>query len=136
VDGSKLDLVLIARRGSERGGTRFLHRGIDEKGNVANFVELEQIVIRERAQNERSELYSYTQVRGTFPFFWTQPNVSKFVIEKDVQVALPYFEKHIQMLFDRYCNQAEDSMTKKILSMNLVKDTEGDKERMLAAYYE
>ena len=43
----KLDLILIARRGAERGGTRFLHRGIDENGYVANFVELEQIVLRE-----------------------------------------------------------------------------------------
>ena len=46
VPGSQLDLVLIARRGADRGGTRFLHRGIDENGFVANFVELEQIVIR------------------------------------------------------------------------------------------
>ena len=37
----QLDLILIARRGGERGGTRFLHRGIDEKGFVANFCELE-----------------------------------------------------------------------------------------------
>ena len=91
VEGSQLDLVLIARRGAERGGTRFLHRGIDRNGYVANFVELEQIVIRQ-APGEQCELYSYAQVRGTFPFFWTQPNVSKFVIEKEITVAKPFFE--------------------------------------------
>lgn len=37
----KLDLILIARRDAERGGTRFLHRGIDDRGFVANFAELE-----------------------------------------------------------------------------------------------
>jgi len=49
---------LIARRGAERGGTRFLHRGIDENGFVANFVELEQIVIREE-KNGALQIYSY-----------------------------------------------------------------------------
>ena len=78
---SNLGLVLIARRGAERGGTRFLHRGIDENGYVANFVELEQIVIRD--EGSQSQIYSYAQIRGTFPFFWSQPNVSKFIIDKD-----------------------------------------------------
>ena len=61
---------MIARRGAERGGTRFLHRGIDENGYVANFVELEQIVIREEPSSNKTEIYSYAQIRGTFPFFW------------------------------------------------------------------
>ena len=40
------------------------------------------------------------------------------------------------MLFDRYCQEVPDGEIKKIVSMNLVKDDEGDKERMLAKYYE
>ena len=44
-------MALIARRGAERGGTRFLHRGVDERGFVANFVELEQIVIRDEGSD-------------------------------------------------------------------------------------
>ena len=101
-----------------------MHRGIDENGFVANFVELEQIVIRRNvaSSNEQSqqELYSYSQIRGTFPFFWTQPNVSKFVIEKDLQASKPFFEEHMRMLAERYCPTDDDS-TKKIYSMNLVK---------------
>lgn len=42
----------------------------------------------------------------------------------------------MEMLFDRYCEEVDDGETKKMFSMNLVKDKEGDKERMLAAYYE
>ena len=40
------------------------------------------------------------------------------------------------MLFDRYCEEIPDGETKKIFSMNLVKNNADDKERMLAAYYE
>lgn len=42
----------------------------------------------------------------------------------------------MQMLFDRYTEEVPEGETKKIFSMNLVKDKEGDKERMLAEYYE
>ena len=37
-------LTLISRRSIARAGTRFNSRGIDEDGNVANFVESELIV--------------------------------------------------------------------------------------------
>ena len=40
------------------------------------------------------------------------------------------------MLFERYCEKVPDDSPKKILSMNLVKDKEGDKERNLSAFYE
>ena len=99
----ELDLILIARRGSERGGTRFLHRGVDENGYVANFCELEQIVIRQGTAQQH--IYSYAQIRGTFPFFWTQPDVSTFVIEKELEAAKPFFDKHMDMLVERYCQE-------------------------------
>lgn len=38
-------LLLISRRSRHRPGTRFLRRGIDEHGNVANYVETEQIIV-------------------------------------------------------------------------------------------
>ena len=38
-----LSVMLIARRRQLRGGVRFFHRGIDELGNVANYVELEYV---------------------------------------------------------------------------------------------
>ena len=42
----------------------------------------------------------------------------------------------MRMLFERYTQEVPEGETKKIFSMNLVKDKEGDKERDLAAYYE
>ena len=35
--GKKLQYFLIMRRAWKKGGTRYNARGIDEKGNVANF---------------------------------------------------------------------------------------------------
>ena len=39
-----INLVLISRRSTGRVGTRFHSRGIDEQGNVSNFVETEMVV--------------------------------------------------------------------------------------------
>jgi len=36
-----LDFYLISRRSFLRGGTRFIDRGIDDNGYVANYVETE-----------------------------------------------------------------------------------------------
>jgi hypothetical protein len=43
VDTIKLKLCLISRRNRYRLGTRFKSRGIDDNGNVSNFVETEQV---------------------------------------------------------------------------------------------
>lgn len=42
----------------------------------------------------------------------------------------------MQMLIDRYCQEVPEGETKKIVTMNLVKDKAGDKERDLAEYFE
>lgn len=42
---SSFDFALISRQGCKRTGTRYNVRGIDKNGNVANFVETEQIII-------------------------------------------------------------------------------------------
>jgi hypothetical protein len=47
-----------------RTGTRFHARGIDDSGNVANFVETEQIIVADNI------VFSYTMVRGSVPVFW------------------------------------------------------------------
>ena len=41
IDGKKLDFYLLSRRSSRRAGTRYNSRGIDDDGNVSNFVETE-----------------------------------------------------------------------------------------------
>ncbi|KAL3860478.1 hypothetical protein ACJMK2_010600 [Sinanodonta woodiana] len=62
--------VLISRRSIYRAGTRFYLRGIDPEGQVANFVESEQIVEYE------GYMCSFVQTRGSIPLFWSQrPNL-------------------------------------------------------------
>lgn len=46
------------------GGTRYNSRGVDNNGFVANYVETEQII-------ETSNIISsFTQLRGSLPFYW------------------------------------------------------------------
>eukprot|EP00040_Diaphanoeca_grandis_P023040 m.124783 g.124783 ORF g.124783 m.124783 type:complete len:617 (+) comp29081_c0_seq1:162-2012(+) len=66
VNGKRLELILISRRSVHRTGTRFNKRGIDRQGNVANFVETEQIV---KVENHH---LAYVQTRGSIPLFWRQ----------------------------------------------------------------
>ncbi len=60
-------------------GTRFNARGIDEAGNVANFVETEMIIL----YNKGTMKFSHTQVRGSVPLFWTQKSKSARVSLKE-----------------------------------------------------
>jgi len=59
--------LLISRRSKERAGTRFTRRGSDLEGNVANFVETEQIIF------VNNEVYSHVQIRGSIPLIWSSP---------------------------------------------------------------
>ncbi|XP_046804687.1 phosphatidylinositide phosphatase SAC2 isoform X4 [Lucilia cuprina] len=60
-------LALVSRRSRHRAGTRYKRRGVDEKGNCANYVETEQIL------SFRHHQLAFTQVRGSVPIFWSQP---------------------------------------------------------------
>ena len=66
LDGKLIDFMLISRRRHAMAGARFISRGIDDKSNVANFVESELIVTYE------DKIYSYLQIRGSIPLFWEQ----------------------------------------------------------------
>lgn len=64
-------ITLISRRSTKRAGLRYLRRGIDEGGYTANFVETEQ-VLSSPAWDTSSPVYSFTQIRGSIPLFFTQ----------------------------------------------------------------
>ncbi|KAK4063271.1 uncharacterized protein Triagg1_9537 [Trichoderma aggressivum f. europaeum] len=64
-------ITLISRRSTKRAGLRYLRRGIDEGGYTANFVETEQ-VLSSPAWDASSPVYSFTQIRGSIPLFFTQ----------------------------------------------------------------
>jgi hypothetical protein len=60
-----IEFMLISRRSRDRAGLRFQRRGIDDEGNVANFVETEQIV---RCMS-KGRAFSFVQVRGSSKSF-------------------------------------------------------------------
>lgn len=79
--------ALISRRSRYRVGTRYFSRGVDAEGNVSNFVETEQIVMADPAEEVNPEVssngrfnaavqgklrMSYVQTRGSIPIFWAQ----------------------------------------------------------------
>jgi hypothetical protein len=66
IDGRDLTFVLISRRSRERAGLRYQRRGLNERGDVANYVETEQIVSYE------NHTVSLVQIRGSIPMYWCQ----------------------------------------------------------------
>lgn len=66
INGCYFSWAIVSRRSVFRAGTRLFRRGIDREGNVANFVETEQIV---EYQGDRA---SFVQIRGSIPLSWQQ----------------------------------------------------------------
>ncbi|KAJ0416675.1 SacI homology domain-containing protein [Aspergillus carlsbadensis] len=91
-------LTLISRLSSRRAGTRFNSRGIDDDGNVANFVETETILWVPPGIS-----FSYVQIRGSVPIFWEQatgflPGQQKIDVTRSVEATQHAFDKHIESL--------------------------------------
>ncbi|URE48884.1 SAC domain containing protein [Musa troglodytarum] len=63
ISGKDFRLTLIARRSRHFAGTRYLKRGVNEKGRVANDVETEQIVFEDTPEEIHSEITSVVQNR-------------------------------------------------------------------------
>ena len=77
---SSVLLTIIGRTSKNFAGARYLRRGVNDDGNVANYVEVEQIVsdTTSLADNETRGLFSsYVQVRGSVPVHWHHPMVQR-----------------------------------------------------------
>ena len=73
VFGRPIYLTMISRRSKEFAGTRFLKRGANDEGHVANEVEIEQIVHDAVSSLHANGCYtSFLQLRGSVPSFWSQ----------------------------------------------------------------
>lgn len=67
------DIVLISRRSRHRAGTRYHTRGVDHQGDVANFIETEQLVSRHVSNPDvKVGVSSFAQIRGSIPLLWEQ----------------------------------------------------------------
>ncbi|KAF2736109.1 polyphosphoinositide phosphatase-like protein Fig4 [Polyplosphaeria fusca] len=113
--GRRVYMTVIARRSRFFAGARFLKRGANDLGYVANDVETEQIVSDSlttsfHAPGPRlfaSPSYtSYVQHRGSIPLYWTQDNTG--VTPKpdiDLNLVDPFYSAsalHFDNLFERY----------------------------------
>ncbi|KAF2201743.1 hypothetical protein GQ43DRAFT_455567 [Delitschia confertaspora ATCC 74209] len=115
VFGRRVFITIIARRSRFFAGARFLKRGANDLGYVANDVETEQIVSEGNTTSFHApgpRLYasptytSYVQHRGSIPLYWTQDNTG--VTPKpdiDLNLVDPFFSAaalHFDNLFQRY----------------------------------
>lgn len=73
-DDVVVDYIIISRRSRHRVGLRYQRRGIDDEAQVANFVETETIMRVEREHQQN--IFSYMQIRGSIPLFWSQSGYS------------------------------------------------------------
>ncbi|KAH9922318.1 SacI homology domain-containing protein [Epithele typhae] len=133
--GRVVFITLIARRSRHHAGARYLKRGVNDEGNVANEVETEQIVSEilttpfyypaeqdsadGRTRRPNPKFTSYVQYRGSIPLFWTQEvtGVAKPPIE--IPVMDPFYvsaARHFDGLFKRYGSP--------IMILNLIKSRE------------
>lgn len=62
---------------------RFLKRGVNEKGRVANDVETEQIISEDNPEGHPMQISSSVQVRGSIPLFWSQ-ETSRLNLRPDI----------------------------------------------------
>ena len=113
--GRTVYLTIIARRSRFFAGARFLKRGANDLGYVANDVETEQIVsemLTTSFHAPGSELFanpnytSYVQHRGSIPLYWTQDNTG-VTPKPDIELNLvdPFYSAaalHFDDLFERY----------------------------------
>ena len=95
-------LTVISRLSCRRAGTRFNSRGIDDDGNVANFVESETVL-----WHPSGLCFSYTQIRGSVPIFWEQaagliPGQQKIQITRSPEATQPAFDRHFSSLETQY----------------------------------
>lgn len=127
--GRTAHITVIARRSRHFAGARFLKRGANDMGYVANDVETEQIVAESLTTSFHApgpRLYcspqytSYVQHRGSIPLYWTQDSTG--VTPKppiELNLIDPFYGAaalHFDDLFQRYGAP--------IYALNLVKSKE------------
>lgn len=102
----RFDVTIISRRSIKRAGLRYLRRGIDEQGNVANSVETEQILSPSTATwDPNAKVCSFVQIRGSFPLFFTQTPYSLKptpVMQHSADANFAALKKHFDGLKRKY----------------------------------
>lgn len=119
IKGNGLTFILITRRSRHRTGTRYMTRGIDEEGHVANFNETEQTIILNDVGSQgfnskpvggsETQVLSYVQTRGSVPLYWAEINTLKYTpklqirsVESAVPAAKKHFDEQIKLYGENY----------------------------------
>ncbi|PWN45152.1 hypothetical protein IE81DRAFT_320325 [Ceraceosorus guamensis] len=118
-----IHITLLARRSRHFAGARFLKRGTDEHGHVANDVETEQIVAEglstpfyapkasdanhsKGTWGANPRFTSYVMHRGSIPIYWTQDSTNMSPRPPiEISVVDPYFSSaalHFDDMLRRY----------------------------------
>ncbi|XP_047334390.1 phosphoinositide phosphatase SAC3-like [Impatiens glandulifera] len=120
IAGRYFKLTLVARRSRHYAGTRYLKRGVNDKGRVANDVEAEQIVFEDVPEGCPTQLSSIVQNRGSIPLFWSQEtsrlNIKPDIILSQKDRTYEATRLHFENLALRY--------GKPIIILNLIKTNE------------
>ncbi|RFU73965.1 sac1 domain [Trichoderma arundinaceum] len=139
--GRTAHITVIARRSRYFAGARFLKRGANDLGYVANDVETEQIVAESLTTSFHApgprpycspQYTSYVQHRGSIPLYWTQDSTG--VTPKppiELNLVDPFYSAaalHFDNLFERYGAP--------IYALNLIKSKERTprESKLLAEY--
>lgn len=139
VYGRNFYITIIARRSHHFAGARFLKRGVNDKGNVANEIETEQIVSDMLITSFHDPKYgfynnprytSFVQHRGSIPLYWTQ-DMNKLP-KPPIQINLndPFYQSsalHFNDLFHRYGLP--------IIVLNLIKQKEKQPRELKLNHY-
>ncbi len=129
----KIVYTLIGRRSRHFAGTRYLRRGVNYDGYVANEVETEQIVTREIyglgvLNNFRSS--SLVQLRGSIPLYWSHTNTlspQPGIVLENEDPSHEATIKHFQQLMKRYGEH--------IAILNLVRKKDSGREVLVGTAY-
>ncbi|KAI7880338.1 hypothetical protein K492DRAFT_130261 [Lichtheimia hyalospora FSU 10163] len=138
VFGRNVVITLIARRSRHFAGARFLKRGVNDMGYVANDVETEQIVAEMTTTSFHStdklfgnpKYSAYVQHRGSIPLIWTQdptnmspkPPIELSIVDPFYTAAALHFEN----LFHRYGTPC--------IVLNLIKQKESHKRESILGH--
>lgn len=125
-----LRLTLIGRRSRHFAGTRYLRRGVNPAGYVANEVETEQMITVEGGVGggglHEGCCCSVVQMRGSIPLFWSHTSVTD--LRPSIKMGLgdstyAATRKHFEQLFSRYGPY--------VCVLNLIRQQEGTPREML-----
>uniref|UniRef100_A0A915PWV9 SAC domain-containing protein n=1 Tax=Setaria digitata TaxID=48799 RepID=A0A915PWV9_9BILA len=128
---SRLSLTLIGRRSVEYAGTRYLKRGANFKGQVANDVETEQIIwdTRSSPNFKVGKFSSFVQRRGSVPLIWSQDPATRGVVGKPV-ISIDINEPHAQTAAAHF-RELRKKYGNPLIVMNLVKRRENRRHEAL-----